>query len=66
MNKRLLLIVCGILWFLPGKAQEAVDSMRIYYVVGHREVDPSFRNNRVELNRFMKAVRSLMQENAVE
>ena len=38
MNKRLLLIVCGILWFLPGKAQEGVDSMRIYYVVGHRAV----------------------------
>ena len=27
--------------------------MRIYYVVGHREVDPSFRNNRIELDRFI-------------
>lgn len=66
MSKRLLLIVCGILWFWSGKAQEAVDSMRIYYVVGHREVDPSFRNNRIELDRFIESVRKSMRDDAVE
>lgn len=66
MSKRLLLIVCGILWFWSGKAQEAVDSMRIYYVVGHREVDPSFRNNRIELDRFIESVRKSCGTIAVE
>lgn len=66
MNKRLLLIVFGILWFLPGRAQEAVDSMRIYYVVGHREVDPSFRDNGAELDRFLKTVRVAVHEGTIE
>ncbi len=66
MNKRLLLIVFGILWFLPGKAQDAVDSMRIYYVVGHREVDPSFRDNGAELDRFLRAVRVAVREETIE
>ncbi len=40
-----------------GFAQSPCDSVRIYYRQGHRDVDPSFGDNRTELDRFLHSVR---------
>ena len=53
--KRILLL---FLLFCGGyvHAQE-LDSVRIYYRQGHREVDVLFRDNRAELERFIRILR---------
>jgi len=40
-----------------GYAQAPSDSVRIYYRQGHRDVDPSFGDNRTELDRFLLSIR---------
>ena len=57
MKKALLLIFVGLMGYLPIQAQEQADSMCIYYRAGYRYIDPDYRNNREELDRFTRAVR---------
>ena len=53
------LALIGLLAVLAvgGAAQTPGDSARIYFRRGHRQVDTHFRNNRSELDRFVRAVR---------
>lgn len=57
MKKALLLIFVGLMGYLPIQAQEQADSMCIYYRAGYRYIDPNYRNNREELDRFTRAIR---------
>ncbi len=52
-----LLLLCVLCRAGEGHAQLPSDSMRIYYRQGHRDVDPSFGDNRAELDRFLHSVR---------
>ena len=62
--KRILLL---FLLFCGGyvHAQE-LDSVRIYYRQGHREVDVLFRDNRAELERFIRILREEYGANRLE
>ena len=64
--KRYLYIVTCVFCCLTAKAQDtgsmadnwrAVDSICIYYRTGYRYVEPGFRDNRKELDRFIASVR---------
>ncbi|MFQ8827822.1 MAG: OmpA family protein [Alistipes sp.] len=62
---------CLFLWLVfvfaasNVRAQEAVDSMRVFYRRGFHNVDPSFRDNRVRLDRFLNSVNRALKENRV-
>lgn len=62
--KRILLL---FLLFCGGyvHAQE-LDSVRIYYRQDHREVDVLFRDNRAELERFIRILREEYGANRLE
>lgn len=47
-------------------AQEAVDSMRIYYRTGYRYVEPEYKNNRAELERFIKAIKDVFNSGRLD
>lgn len=51
-----LLLLCALCRTGEGYAQLPSDSVRIYYRLGHRDVDPSFGDNRSELDRFLRSV----------
>lgn len=68
--KRYLYIVTCVFCCLTAKAQDtgsmadnwrAVDSICIYYRTGYRYVEPGFRDNRKELDRFIASVRQTME-----
>ena len=44
-----------------ARAQQAVDSMRIYYPFGYRYVLPDYRTNRRELERFIGSVQDFQR-----
>lgn len=62
---------CLFLWLVFAfaasnvRAQEAVDSMRVFYRRGFHNVDPSFRDNRARLDRFLNSVDRALKENRV-
>ena len=57
MKKIFALLLMCTLCGGEGFAQSPCDSVRIYYRQGHRDVDPSFGDNRTELDRFLHSVR---------
>ena len=66
MKKGLFLLISSLLLIGSLHAQTAVDSVRIYYRLGYRYVEPAFRNNKVELNRFIQAVKEAEQSGKLE
>lgn len=66
MKKILLFLLAGILFTGNGYSQEAVDSMKIFYRRGYRNVDLSFRDNRTQLNRFLGTVKEALENDRVE
>ena len=48
MRKGLFLLIIGTFMLDSARAQQAVDSMRIYYPFGYRYVLPDYRTNRRE------------------
>lgn len=60
-----LLLLCALCRAGEGYAQLPSDSVRIYYRQGHRDVDPSFGENRTELDRFLRSVRRACAEGHV-
>lgn len=49
-----------------GRSQTAVDSIRIHYRLGHREVDTLYRDNGAQLSRFLKLVRDARESDSIE
>ena len=65
MKKCLLLWLAFVLAASNVQAQKAVDSMRVFYRRGFHDVDPSFRDNRARLDRFLNSVDRALKENRV-
>ena len=65
MKKCLLLWLAFVLAASNVRAQDAVDSMRVFYRRGFHNVDPSFRDNRARLDRFLNSVDRALKENRV-
>lgn len=69
MKRGLFILIAGILSVGTLQAQDkwqAVDSIRIFYRQGHRYVDPSYRENRVALNRFKASIDSMLRVHLLE
>ena len=66
--KKLLSFILITLFFLPeaSHAQVATDSVCIYYKQGHREIDTYYKNNQVQLARFLQVVREAQQKNIID
>lgn len=66
--KKLLSFILITLFFLPeaSHAQVATDSVCIYYKQGHREIDTDYKNNQVQLARFLQVVREAQQKNIID
>lgn len=60
-----LLLLCALCCAGEGHAELPSDSVRIYYRQGRRDVDPSFGDNRAELDRFLRSVREACAEGHV-
>ena len=48
------------------EAQEAADSMKIFYRRGYRNVDLSFRDNRAQMERFLNLTEAALKNDRVE
>ena len=57
MKKTLLIGLLAVLASTESWSQNTLDSARIFYRRGHREVDVNYRNNSAELSRFIEALR---------
>ena len=66
MKKLLLLFFTAFAFVGTGRAQTAFDSIRIYYRLGHREVDTLYKDNRAQLTRFLQLVREAHASNTIE
>lgn len=66
MKKLLLLFFIAFAFVGTGRAQTAFDSIRIYYRLGHREVDTLYKDNRAQLTRFLQLVREAHASNTIE
>ena len=66
MKTILFFLLAGTLTLGSVQAQEAADSMKIYYRRGYRHVDPSFRNNRTQLERFFNSIDAALKKDRVE
>ena len=53
MKKILFFLFAAVLAAGGVEAQEAADSMKIFYRRGYRNVDLSFRDNRAQMERFL-------------
>lgn len=56
MKKILFFLFTCALTIESVQAQEAADSIKIYYRRGYRNVDPSFRDNRSQLEYFLNSI----------
>lgn len=66
MKKLFLLIFIAFAFIGISLAQVTVDSVRIYYKRGYREIDTLYKDNRVQLSRFLQMVRKAHSENTIE
>ena len=66
MRKGLFLLIIGTFMLDSARAQQAVDSMRIYYPFGYRYVLPDYRTNRRELERFIGSVQEAFRKDIIE
>lgn len=66
MKKVLMPILVGIFGCLPVRAQVLADSACIYYRAGYRYVEPGYRNNRAELDRFTETVRQALRNGVLD
>lgn len=57
MKRVLPLIFAVMLWHMPVRARETADSVYVYYRAGYRYVELDYRDNRVNLSRFVAAIR---------
>lgn len=66
--KKLLPFILVTLFFLPEaiQAQVATDSVCIYYKQGHREIDTDYKDNQVQLARFLQVVRDAHQKDIID
>ena len=66
MKKILFLLFIGALAAESVQAQEAADSIKIYYRRGYRNVDPSFRDNRTQLDHFLNSIDAALKNDRIE
>lgn len=67
MKRMLLLTLIAVSGFLQtAYAQEAADSVCVYYRTGYRYVEPGYRNNGERLDRFAAAVRQAAESGTLE
>ena len=66
MKKILFFLFASTLAIGSVQAQEAADSMKIYYRCGYRNVDPSFRNNRTQLKHFLNSIDAALKNDRIE
>lgn len=57
----LCLLGCGV-----AQAQQAADSLQIYYRQGYRYIDPALRDNGKKLDRFTKSIENALQQEKLE
>lgn len=61
MKKILFFLFAAVLAAGGVEAQEAVDSMKIFYRRGYRNVDLSFRDNRAQMERFLNLTEAALK-----
>lgn len=66
MKKILFFLFAAVLAAGGVEAQEAVDSMKIFYRRGYRNVDLSFRDNRAQMERFLNLTEAALKNDRVE
>ena len=66
MKKILFFLFAGTLALGGVRAQEAADSMKIYYRRGYCNVDPAFRNNQIQLERFLNSIDAALKNDRIE
>ena len=66
MKKILFFLFTCALTIGSVQAQEAADSIKIYYRRGYRNVDPSFRDNRSQLEYFLNSLGATLKNDRVE
>jgi len=66
MKKILFFLFTCALTIGSVQAQEAADSIKIYYRRGYRNVDPSFRDNRSQLEYFLNSIGATLKNDRVE
>ena len=66
MKKILFFLFTCALTIGSVQAQEAADSIKIYYRRGFRNVDPSFRDNRSQLEYFLNSIGATLKNDRVE
>lgn len=67
MKKILFFLLVGSTLAIGNvQAQEAADSMKVYYRRGYRDVDPSFRDNRIQLERFLLSIDTALKNDRIE
>ena len=57
-----ILLFAAVLAAGGVEAQEAVDSMKIFYRRGYRNVDLSFRDNRAQMERFLNLTEAALKK----
>ena len=66
MKKILFFLFAAVLAAGGVEAQEAADSMKIFYRRGYRNVDLSFRDNRAQMERFLNLTEAALKNDRVE
>ncbi len=66
MKKILFFLFTCALTIGSMQAQEAADSIKIYYRRGYRNIDPSFRDNRSQLECFLNSIDATLKNDRVE
>ena len=66
MKKILFFLFAAVLAAGGDEAQEAADSMKIFYRRGYRNVDLSFRDNRAQMERFLNLTEAALKNDRVE
>lgn len=61
MKKILFFLFAAVLAAGGVEAQEAADSMKIFYRRGYRNVDLSFRDNRAQMERFLNLTEAALK-----
>ena len=66
MKKLLLSSFIAFAFVSTSLAQLPADSVRIYYRQGHRNIDTLYKDNRIQLSRFLQSVQKAHETNTIE
>ena len=66
MKKGLFILLLGLLSFGSAAAGEKTDSVRIFYRLGYRTIDPAYRDNAKQLERFLQAVKTVQDDGRLQ